>query len=76
MTYYTAPNGGGVLATGSAAFVNKLSDAPRIYSNVIVPAIPGTTDVLTRVMHNVFSVFGRGPASAVQPSVANWQQFY
>jgi hypothetical protein len=76
MTYYTAPNGGGVLATGSAAFVNKLSDAPRIYSNVIVPAIPGVTDVLTRLMHNVFSVFGRGPASAEQPSVANWQQFY
>ncbi len=75
MTYYSAPGGGGVLATGSAAFVAKLADAPRIPANIVHPAVPGVTTVLSRLMENVFSVFGNGPASASQPSVANWQQF-
>jgi len=76
MTYYSVPGGGGVFATGSAAFVAKLSDAPRIYSNVIFPAIPGVTAVLWRMMQNVFSVFGAGPASSTHPSTANWSQFF
>jgi len=76
MTYYTVANGGGVFATGSAAFVAMLSNAPGIYSNVIFPAIPGVTSVLWRMMQNVFSVFGAGPASATHPSVANWRPFY
>jgi hypothetical protein len=76
MTYYTVANGGGVLSTGSAAFVAKLSNAPGIYTNVINPAIPGVTSVLWRMMQNVFSVFGAGPASATQPSVANWSKFH
>ena len=75
MTYYSAPGGGGVLATGSASFVSKLADAPRIYSNTVHPAVPGVTDVLWRAMQNVCSVFGAGPASATNPSVANWEQF-
>jgi hypothetical protein len=76
MTYYTVANGGGVFATGSASFVAMLSNAPGIYSNVIFPAIPGVTSVLWRMMQNVFSVFGAGPASATHPSVANWRPFY
>jgi hypothetical protein len=76
MTYYTAPGGGGVLATGSAMFVARLSNAPRIDTNIVYPVFPGVTPVLWRMMENVFSVFGAGPASASQPSVANWQQFY
>ena len=76
MSYYSVPGGGGVLATGSAAFVAKLSNAPRIYSNVVFPAVPGVTSVLWRMMENVFSVFGSGPASLSEPSSANGSQFY
>jgi hypothetical protein len=74
MTYYSAPGGGGVLATGSAMFVCRLSNAPHIDPNIVFPPIPATP-VLWRMMENVFSVFGAGPASATQPSVANWRQF-
>jgi len=70
MTYYTAPGGGGVLATGSAMFVCRLSDAPAIDANIVFAPIPGVTPVLWRMMENVFSLFGSGPASATQPSVA------
>jgi hypothetical protein len=75
MTYYTAPGGGGVLASGSAMFVCRLSNAPRIDPNIVFPAIPGVTPVLWRMMENVFGLFGAGPASVTEPSVANWQQF-
>jgi hypothetical protein len=75
MTYYTAPGGGGVLASGSAMFVCRLSNAPQIADNIVFPAIPGVTPVLWRMMENVFGLFGAGPASATEPSVANWQQF-
>jgi len=75
MTYYSVAGGGGVLATGSAMFVAKLSNAPRIDSNIVFPAVPGVTPVLWRMMENVFSVFGAGPASSTEPSVATWHQF-
>jgi len=75
MTYYSVPGGGGVFASGSAAFVAKLANAPLVPPNIVLPPVPGVTDVLTRLMDNVFSVFGAGPASATHPSSANWQQF-
>jgi hypothetical protein len=75
MTYYTAPAGGGVLATGSAMFVSRLSNAPHIDPNIVFPPVPGATPILWRMMENLFSLFGAGPASIAQPSVANWQQF-
>ncbi len=75
MTYYTQPGGGGVLATGDAAFVDLLTDAPHI-PGAVSPPRPGVTPVFQRLMENVFSVFGAGPASVSQPSTANWQQFY
>jgi hypothetical protein len=75
MTYYSVPGGGGVLASGSAMFVCRLSDAPRIDPNIVFPAIAGVTPVLWRMMENVFGLFGAGPASTTQPSVANWRQF-
>ncbi len=75
MTYYTVAGGGGVLASGSAMFVYRLSDAPQIDPNIVIPAIPGVTSVLWRMMENVFALFGAGPASSTQPSVANWRQF-
>ena len=66
---------GGVLATGNAYFVYRLSNAPYIYPNLVPPAVPGVTSVFWRMMENVFSVFGSGPASASNPSVANWDYF-
>jgi len=75
MTYYSVAGGGGVLATGSAMFVCRLSNAPRIDDAIVFAAIPGVTPVLWRMMENVFSVFGSGPASVNQPSSPNWQQF-
>ena len=75
MTYYSVPGGGGVFASGSASFVGKMADAPRVPAAIVNPAVPGVTDVLLRMMDNVFSVFGAGPASATQPSSANWEQF-
>jgi hypothetical protein len=75
MTYYTSPGGGGVLATGNAYFVYRLSNAPYIYPNLVPPAVPSVTSVFWRMMENVFSVFGSGPASASNPSVANSAYF-
>jgi hypothetical protein len=76
VTYYTRPGGGGVLATGTASFISFLSNAPRIYPNLIQPAVPVVTAAYSRMMENVYSVFGAGPASASHPSAANWQSFY
>jgi hypothetical protein len=76
MTYYTQPGGGGVLASGNAYFVYRLSNAPYIYPNLVPPAVPGVTSVFWRMMENVFSVFGAGPASTSNPSVGNSAFFY
>jgi hypothetical protein len=76
MTYYTRPGGGGVLATGNAYFIYRLSNAPMIYGNLVPPAVPVVTEVFWRMMENVFSAFGFGPASVTHPSVPNWTSFY
>ena len=77
ITYYTAPgNGGGVLATGSASFVSLLGNTGAIPPNVIVPAIPGVTDVIRRAMENVYGRFGLGPASSYGSSSGNWADVY
>ena len=74
VTWYTSPGGGGVFATGNASWVNKLSHTTGFPNDVVPSAIPGVTDVLLRVMENVYSVLGRGPASLSQPSHPNWQE--
>jgi hypothetical protein len=78
MTYFTsAPGGGGVFASGSATFVNRLaSSAAVLYPNVLSRATPGDTDILLRAMENLYGLFGRGPASATVPSGANWSSIY
>ena len=76
LTYYSVKGGGGVIASGSAAFVNKLSNTTAFPSNIVPAAIPGVTDVLLRAMENVYGTFGNGPASASQPSGANWSSIY
>ncbi len=76
ITYYTTPSGGGVLASGNASFVGKLANTTAFPNNVVPAAIPGVTDILLRLMENVYGTFGNGPASAAQPSVGNWGTVY
>ncbi|MHB8594012.1 MAG: N,N-dimethylformamidase beta subunit family domain-containing protein [Acidimicrobiales bacterium] len=74
ITWYTVPGGGGVLATGNASWVNKLASSQGVPTNVIPAAIPGVTEVLLRVMENVYAGLGAGPATVTHPSVANWER--
>jgi len=76
ITYYTAPGGGGVLASGMASWVFKLSNTTAFPSNIVPAAIPEVTDVLLRAMENVYGTFGRGPAADGQPSGGNWDTVY
>jgi hypothetical protein len=74
VTWYTSPGGGGVFATGNAAWVNKLSHTTGFPTDIVPVAIPGVTDVLLRVMENVYSALGTGSGSTTQPSRSNWQE--
>ncbi len=76
VTWYTVPNGGGVFATGNASWVGELSDSPLVPPNVVPAPVPGVTSVLLRIMENVYSVIGAGPASLTHPSQGNWQSIY
>ena len=77
VTYYTAPGGGGVFATGTNWWVSKLADAPpQIPAALVPPAIPDVTTALTRITRNVLTVLGSGPAGRLRPSRANWMSFY
>ncbi len=76
VTWYTATAGGGVFATGNASWVGQLSDAPLIPANVLPSAVPGVTETLLRIMVNVYSVIGMGPASITHPSSGTWRAAY
>ncbi|MBV8462713.1 MAG: hypothetical protein JO368_05425 [Acidimicrobiales bacterium] len=76
VTWYTDPGGGGVFATGNASFVNKLSHSTLIPPNTVPDAIPGVTAPLLRLMENLYSVLGTGPAGAVHPSTGTWNAAY
>lgn len=65
VTYYTAPSGAGVFATGSNWWVSKLSQ-PGPGS----PYIP----VIVTITDNVLAAFGAGPVGLVHPSVGNASQ--
>ena len=64
MTYYTAPSGAGVFATGTNWWISKLA----LQCDPLVR--PCVTDVVSRVTMNVLAAFGSGPAGRVHPSVA------
>jgi hypothetical protein len=70
MTYYTAPSGGGVFATGTNVWVASLDGACSS------GAIPCPSDVTRRVTENVLAVTGVGPTGRVHPSQPNWTAFY
>jgi hypothetical protein len=77
MSYYTVKGGGGVFASGSASFVNRLFDNAGMLPQPFAPGpIPGVTAPLTRVTLNVLSELAKGPAAARLPSVPNWDRFY
>jgi TAT (twin-arginine translocation) pathway signal sequence len=77
LTYFTpTATGGGVLASGSAWFIYRLSNSTAMPSNVLPRATPGTTDILLRAMENLYALFGQGPASVTQPSAGNWSATY
>jgi len=76
LTYFTAPGGGGgVLASGSAYFVYRLSNSTYIPPNVLPKAV-AETGLLLRAMENLYSLFGQGPASAKGGSGGNWTSVY
>jgi len=76
VTWYTAPGGGGVFDTGNATWVGQMADAPLIPSNVVSAAVPAVTPYLLRIMMNVYSVLGSGPAGATHPSTGTWRAVY
>ncbi|MHB8670662.1 MAG: N,N-dimethylformamidase beta subunit family domain-containing protein [Acidimicrobiales bacterium] len=63
MTYYTAPSGAGVFATGTNWWVSHLS-APCADA----AACPHD-EAVVRITQNVLEAFGRGPAGEAHPSV-------
>ena len=65
VTYYTAPSGAGVFATGTNYWVSKLN--PQDF-----PESPYNSKIVTATM-NVLVAFGAGPAGAAHPSVPNWK---
>jgi len=75
MSYYSAPGAGGVIDTGTAAWVNGLFSGSQVPTNIVCPSgqISAAAPTLTRIMENVFSVFGKGPAGETNPSKGNWQ---
>jgi hypothetical protein len=76
ITWYTVPGGGGIFATGNATWVGAMVDSTLIPPNVVPDPIPGVTAPVLRVMENIYSVLGTGPASATHPSQGNWSQVY
>jgi hypothetical protein len=62
-TYYSAPSGAGVFASGTIAWIAHLD-----------PTCPATTCAgpsLIRITQNLLAAFGAGPAGLAHPSVAN-----
>ena len=62
MTYYGAPSGAGVFASGSIEWITKLTPPPSPLNN----------PVAVQVMKNIFAAFGEGPAGLRHPSVSNY----
>jgi hypothetical protein len=63
-TYYSAPSGAGVFASGTIAWIAHLDPT----------CPPGTScpgPALIRITQNLLAAFGAGPAGRVHPSVAN-----
>jgi len=64
MTYYSAPSGAGVFATGTNWWVARLN-------KVCNPNEPCFEENVDRITRNVLDAFAAGPAGASHPSVSN-----
>ncbi|HEX4082493.1 MAG TPA: hypothetical protein VHX40_05955, partial [Acidimicrobiales bacterium] len=62
--------------SGNASWVGNLVDCPLIPPNVLPEPNPAVNAALQRVMLNLYSVIGAGPASATRPSQGSWQAVY
>lgn len=67
MTWYSAPSGAGVLATGTNSWVPVLGQP-------CPPAPPCPANVLKRITKNILAALGAGPAGRLHPSTSNWSQ--
>jgi hypothetical protein len=77
MSYYTLKGGGGVFASGTASFVDRLWNNNGPLPKPFAPGpVAGCTEYVTRITENVLAAFAAGPASKNRPSTANWQHFY
>jgi hypothetical protein len=63
-TYYSAPGGAGVFATGTIAWIVDLD--PKCTA----ADCPGP--VLIKVTENLLAAFGSGPAGKIHPSTSNY----
>ena len=74
--YYTTADGGGVFASGTASWVNRMWANPGRLPTPFAPLAVPATEPVSRITLNVLAGFSKGPASRTHPSSANWQHFY
>ena len=67
MTWYTVDGGGGVFASGNASWVGALSTSKLIPPNVLPDSAPEISGPLLRIMENLYTVIGMGPACLTRP---------
>jgi len=76
-TWYTTPHAGGVFATGTNNWVNRLSDVPDGPLRALLPAPePTVTPALQHATLTVLGVLGASPAAHTRPSTGTWRQHY
>jgi hypothetical protein len=63
MTYYSAPSGAGVFASGSIHWICSIT--------ALCPTTSDAARVVRQITQNVLITFAAGPAGAVHPSIAN-----
>jgi hypothetical protein len=76
ITWYTAPSGAGVLATGTNWWISKLVDAPPLPPSLLPGPFAGVTVPITQMTENVLAAVGWEPAGRHFASVPNWRQYY
>ncbi len=76
VTWYTAPSGAGVFASGTNLWIAKLVEASLIPPLLLPGTFPGVTGPLTTMTLNLLSAIGFGPAGRSYPSNPNWTQYY
>ena len=65
--YYTVDGGGGVFASGTASWVNRMWDNNGILPTPFAPTALPPTAAVSRITLNVLAAFSKGPASRTHP---------